>query len=234
MTRYGQFCPVAKSSEILGNPWSVLIVRELLLGSQRFSELQQGLPRISPTVLTTRLKELEAHGVLVRRKESGRRGHSYRLTAAGRELAPVVDALAVWGMRWARYEMAPEDMDVTFLMFDIERRIDVSALPDGQTVFCFQFPDLEEFSTWWITIDGGERDLCYEDPGRDVDLYLTARSTDLIAVWMGDTGLARALDDGRLAALGDAHLRRTLAKWFPLSAAAAVPRPTPTERAATA
>ena len=95
--QYGQFCPVAKSAEILGNTWSLLIVRELLLGSTRFSKLQKGMPRISPTVLNTRLKELEANGVIVKRPISGQRGYEYHLTPAGKELAPVIESLVVWG-----------------------------------------------------------------------------------------------------------------------------------------
>ncbi|MFK7996295.1 MAG: winged helix-turn-helix transcriptional regulator [Granulosicoccus sp.] len=95
MPSYGQFCPVAKSAEILGNPWSILIVRELLLGSSRFSELERGLPRISPTVLNTRLKDLASNGVLQKRKLSGQRGHAYHLTVAGKELAPLIETLVV-------------------------------------------------------------------------------------------------------------------------------------------
>ena len=102
MRSYGQFCPVVKSAEILGDTWSILIVRELLLGSTRFSELQRGLPRISPTVLNARLKELGERGIIAKRRLQGQRGHEYRLTPAGRELSSVVEALVVWGMRWAR------------------------------------------------------------------------------------------------------------------------------------
>ena len=118
MKKYGQFCPVAKSAEIIGDPWSILIVRELLLGSSRFNLLQKGMPRISPTVLNTRLKEFEERGVIIKRRLNGQRGHDYRLTPAGRELSAVIDALAVWGMRWARDEMTADDLDVSFLMFD--------------------------------------------------------------------------------------------------------------------
>ena len=116
MSKYGQFCPVAKSAEILGNSWTLLIVRELLLGSSRFSTLQKGMPRISPTVLNTRLKELEQNGIVVKRPITGQRGSEYRLTPAGKELGPVIEALVVWGMRWAREdlrdalaELAPQD-----------------------------------------------------------------------------------------------------------------------------
>ncbi|MXU65729.1 winged helix-turn-helix transcriptional regulator [Oceanomicrobium pacificus] len=225
--KYGQFCPVAKSAEILGNGWTLLIVRELLMGSSRFSQLEKGMPRISPTVLTKRLKELEAHGVIIKRPISGQRGFEYFLTPAGKELAPVIESLVVWGMRWARDELRDDEMDVAFLMFDIERNIVSDELPGGETVLCFQFPDLEEYQRWWIVCDGDKRDLCYQDPGKDVSAYVTAASRDLIGVWMGDLPVGQALDDDRVTLLGDSLVCRRFRKWFPLSSAAGVPRPGP-------
>lgn len=231
MKRYGQFCPVAKSAEIIGDPWSILIVRELLLGSSRFSLIQRGLPRISPTVLNTRLKQLESRGVLVKHRLSGLRGHEYRLTRAGRELSAVVDALAVWGMRWARNEMDPADLDVSFLMFDIQRRIDTTALPDGETVLCFLITDAKKpFRRWWLVCQGTNVDLCYEDPGKDVDCYVTATAADLIGTWMGDVRLFTALKSEMIQVSGDRHICRSFPKWFVLSAAANTPRPTPAQR----
>ncbi|QMU58259.1 MAG: transcriptional regulator [Boseongicola sp.] len=229
MTKYGQFCPVAKSTEMLGNPWSLLIIREMLLGSTRFSTFQKGMPKISPTVLNTRLKELEANGLIVKRRLQGQRGHEYRLTPAGRELGPVVEGLTIWGMRWARSQMDDAEMDVTFLMFDIQRNLVTKALPDGQTVLCFNVGDLAQFDRWWMVIDGdagGTVDLCHTDPGKDVDLYLTANARDLIEVWMGDQPLRGAMDAGRLELVGAKDLVRSFSKWFPLSAAAGVPRVT--------
>ena len=230
MTQYGQFCPVAKSAEIIGDPWSILIVRELLLGSTRFNVLQRGLSRISPTVLNTRLKQLEEYGVIIKRRLTGQRGHEYRLTAAGRELSTVVEALAVWGMRWARDEMGPDDLDVAFLMFDIQRRIDTTALPDGETVLCFEFTDLEAFGHWWLICHGSEVDLCYEYPGKDVDCYVTGSSHQMIGVWMGDVPLSRALRSNSLQLTGKRQLCKAFSRWFTLSAFAKTPRPTPAER----
>ncbi len=225
MKKYGQFCPVAKSAEILGDPWSILIVRELLLGSNRFNLLQKGLPRISPTVLNTRLKELEARGVIIKRRQKNARGHDYLLTPAGRELSTVIDSLAVWGMRWAREEMDSEDFDVSFLMFDIQRRIDAAALPDGETVLCFNCTDIKNFKRWWLVCEGSEIDLCYEDPGKDVDIYVTASSKNLIEVWMGDVPLTKALQSDAIQLVGERHLIKSFPKWFTLSAAAHTPRP---------
>ncbi len=230
MKKYGQFCPVAKSAEILGDPWSLLIVRELLLGSSRFNALQRGLPRISPTVLNTRLKELEEHGVLVKRRLNGQRGHEYRLTPAGRELSTVIEALAVWGMRWARDKMGGDDLDVCFLMFDIQRRIDTAALPDGETVLGFTFTDLDVFGRWWLVCQGGEVDLCYVDPGKDVDCYVTCASRDLIDVWMGDLPLPSALQSKAIQIIGERHVVSTFSKWFSLAVFAKTPRPTKAER----
>ena len=225
MKKYGQFCPVAKSAEIMGDPWSLLIVRELLLGSTRFNTLQKGLPRISPTVLNTRLKELEAHGVLIKRRLNGQRGHEYRLTSAGRELSTVIEAFAVWGMRWARDEMAADDLDVCFLMFDIQRRIDTALLPDGETVLSFTFTDLDSFGRWWLVCRDGEVDLCYADPGKDVDFYVTSTSQALIAVWMGDVGLSEALKNQAIQIVGNRHITNAFGKWFNLAVFAKTPRP---------
>lgn len=232
MRKYGQFCPIAKSAEILGDPWSILIVRELLLGSTRFGMLQKGLPKISPTVLTVRLKELEERGVIVRRRIAGQRGHEYRLTPAGRELSDVIEAYAKWGMRWARDEMDADDLDVTFLMFDIQRRIDTDALPDGETVLCFNFRDLDIFGRWWLVCTGKDVDLCYEDPGRDVDCYITSSAKDLIGAWMGDISLKSALRSEAIKLVGDAQLRRSFPRWFVRSAVADVPRPRASEKKA--
>ena len=230
MKRYGQFCPIAKSAEILGDPWSILIVRELLQGSNRFNTLQRGLPRISPTVLNTRLKELEARGVVIKRPLDGRRGHDYRLTPAGRELSAVIEALAVWGMRWARDQMEADDVDAVFLMFNIQRRIDTAALPDGETVLCFQFTDLTAFQNWWLICNGADVDLCDTDPGKDVDCYVTGAARDVIGVWMGDVSLSAALRSETILVTGDAHLCRSFPKWFVRSSFANTPRPTPAER----
>jgi DNA-binding HxlR family transcriptional regulator len=234
MKSYGQFCPVAKAAEILGDPWAILIVREMLLGGDRFSRLQRGMPRISPTVLTTRLKELEANGVIAKRQVSGKRGHEYRLTPAGRELSGLIEAYAVWGMRWARDEMDQDDLDITCLMFDMQRGIDTSAFPDGETVLQFTCPDLDQFSRWWLVCADSAIDLCYEDPGKDVDCYITAPSKMLIQAWMGDVPLRSVTESDQFRIVGDARLRRSFTKWFARSSVAGTPRPGGQDRTGTA
>ena len=216
-TSYGQFCPVSKAVEIIGDKWTLLILRELLMGTTRFNDFQRALSRISPTILNKRLKMLEDKGVLIRKRQSGMKGHEYRLTAMGRELEPIVDRLAVWGMRWARGQMTDDELDVELLMWDVHRRIDRSRLPDGETVLCFSFPDIEHYRTWWIVLDESQADLCTEDPGKDVDLYVTSSLRTLVEVWEGDRDLREELRKERINAVGPSHLIRGMTDWFTCS-----------------
>ena len=128
MAEYGQFCPVAKASDIIGERWTVLILRELFLGTRRYNEFQRGLSRISPTLLSKRLKSLEKNGLIVRKSPPGQKSHEYYLTESGRELEPLIEHLAVWGMRWARGQLDDNELDVEFLMRDLQRRLHVVQL----------------------------------------------------------------------------------------------------------
>jgi len=216
MTGYGQFCPVSKATEVIGEKWTILILRELLLGTTRFNDFQRALSRISPTLLTKRLKHLEEKGILIRRKLSGQKGHEYRLTAAGRELGPMIDLLAEWGMRWARGRMTDDELDVEFLMWEIQRRLRTQNLPDGETVICLMFDELAKYKTWWVLVDNDSVDLCTEDPGKDVDLYISSDLRTMVEVWAGDLDLRKALRDERIKAHGMGHLIRTMPDWFGL------------------
>ena len=227
MAGYGQFCPVAKASEVVGEKWTVLILRELLLGATRFSDLQRGISRISPTLLVKRLRHLETSGIVVRKRLSGRKGYEYRLTAAGKELAPLVEVLAIWGMRWARDQLTDDELDVEFLMQELRRRLDTERLPDGQTVVCMIFDDLSEHDTWWLLVDGGEVDLCTEDPGKEVDVYVSSKVRTMVEVWEGDIGLREALREGSVEAHGPRHLVRTLPDWLGVCPYKDVPRGDP-------
>ncbi len=216
MTSYGQFCPVSKATEIIGDKWTMLILRELLLGTYRFNDFQRSMSRISPTVLNKRLKLLEEKGVIIKRRQSGMKGHEYRLTAMGRELEPVVDGLAIWGMRWARGQMTDDELDVELLMWDIQRRIDTASLPDGETVLCFSFTNLEKYKSWWLILEGNDVDLCTDDHGKDVDLYISSDLRTMVEVWEGDRNLKTAIRDEKISLVGDRHLIRNVENWFGL------------------
>lgn len=216
MTAYGQFCPVSKAAEVLFEKWTILILRELLMGTTRFNDFQRAISRISPTLLTKRLKYLEEKGVIVRKQVSGQRGYEYRLTPAGKELEPLLENVAVWGMRWARGRMSDDELDVELLMREVQRRIQTKNLPDGETVICFVFTDLEKHRSWWVWIDGDEVDLCTEDPGKDVDLYISTDVRTMAEVWQGDIDLKKALTDKKIKAHGDRKLIKTMPDWIGL------------------
>lgn len=216
MTDYGQFCPVAKATEIVGERWTLLILRELMLGTCRFNEFQRALSRISPTLLNNRLKSLEQRGIITRKKIAGQKGYDYRLTASGKELAPLIETLAVWGMRWARGQMTEEELDVEFLMWELQRRLQTQHLPSGETVICFTFAELKKFNNWWLVVYDDEVDLCTRDPGKDVDIYISSTVRALAEVWRGDVTLRSALADGRVRAHGQRLLEKTLPDWLGL------------------
>ncbi len=216
MADYGQFCPVAKATEIVGERWTLLIVRELMLGTCRFNDFQRALSRISPTLLNQRLKFLEARGIIIKKRKPGQKGYEYRLTASGKELAPLVETLAVWGMRWSRGQMTDEELDVEFLMWDLQRRLQTEHLPDGETVICFIFAELGSFKNWWMVVNDDNVDLCTQDPGKDVDIYINSTVRALAEVWKGDVPLKKAIASGGIKTHGVRVLERSISKWLGL------------------
>jgi DNA-binding HxlR family transcriptional regulator len=213
--RYGQFCPVAKAAEILGERWTILIVRELLLGVSRFSDLQRALAQISPALLTKRLNQLVDCGLLIRQTAPGQPRAEYQLTDAGKELQEVVMGLGKWGMKWARGQMGNDELDVEMLMVDLCRRIDSSQLPGGEIVIGFAFPRLPKFAHWWIIIEPNrERELCVDHPGKEVDVQIRTDLRTMAEIWAGDTVIHAARKNGRLQLSGNPVLVRTLSTWL--------------------
>jgi DNA-binding HxlR family transcriptional regulator len=215
---YGQFCPVAMAAEIVCTRWTPLVLRELCAGSTRFNELRRGVPRMSPSLLSKRLKELEQAGV-IERVETGEPGASeYALTAAGRELEPIVLALGSWGQRWIETRNSLRNLDPSLLMWDMRRNLDVGALPRGRCVVQFLYPDAPPAKRrWWLVVDQGDADLCRVDPGFEVDLYVVTPLRSMTSIWMGLTTVATEAREGRLQLTGDAGLRRTIQDWLGLS-----------------
>lgn len=220
---YRQFCPMAKAMEVLDERWTLLLVRELLLGSERFSDLRRGLPRMSPTLLSRRLHQLVAAGVLTREASVGE--VHYRLTAAGEELRPVVEALGVWGTRWVP-GLADAELDPTLLLWDMHRNVDRTHVPPGRTVVQFEFTDVAPTSRrWWIVITAHDVDVCDDDPGDEPDAVVRTTLRALTEVWRGDRTWSQADRAGDLTTLGSRDVQRSVAAWFTLSPFAGIPRP---------
>jgi DNA-binding HxlR family transcriptional regulator len=226
--QYAQFCPIAKATEILGERWTILILRELLMGGRRFSDLQRGLGDISPALLTSRLKSLEEQGMVARRRVAGQRSHEYFPTAACQALLPVIVSLGEWGLCWARHMLIDDDFDVDFLMFYLERSIDPAQLTGDQTVIRFKFTDLTDQRDWWLLVDRDKVDLCITPPGRDVNVYLTTTVRTMHDVWMGDRTYRDAVKTGDLIIEGEPALTRNVSRWLrPSVFVAADRRPIP-------
>ena len=214
MIRYGQYCPIAKSLELLAERWTLLIVRELLMGSRRFNELRRGMPLIAPSVMSQRLKLLTNHGIVVREPEPDGGAYEYHLTAAGEELRPLLTHLGTWGQRWSRSNMDAQDLDASFLMWDIRRNVHTDMLPERAVVF-FEFPDAKKgMRHWWLVVAEGEVDLCLEDPGLEVDITMVTSLRIMTQIWMGDISLDQARARGLLKLLGASALVRSLHKWL--------------------
>lgn len=217
---YKQFCPVAMAAEILCGRWTMVLLRELVAGSTRFNELRRGVPRMSPALLSKRLKDLEAAGILSRSKAAGEVGvYEYRLTNAGRELKPVIEAVGAWGQRWIETEASLKNLDANLLMWDIRRSIDPAPMPQRRSTIEVILADQKvALRSWWLIVQPGDDvDLCSVDPGFDVDLYLATDLRTMTEIWMGYTSIAQAKREGRLSITGNRELESSLRSWLTLS-----------------
>jgi len=220
---YGQFCPVSKAMELLDERWTLLVVRELLLGSRHFNELRRGVPKMSPALLSKRLKSLTRAGVVERTVLDGRT--SYSLTTCGQELGEVVDALGRWGIRWIG-ELGEEDLDPHLLMWDIRRTVRVEGWPRARTTVAFRLDCVAaKASRWWLVVADGRADVCDFDPGYEVVGTVETSLLTLTRIWRGDLGWSHALLDGSVAVSAPSDVRRAIPSWIGQGAKAAVPRP---------
>lgn len=217
---YKQFCPVAMAAEILCNRWTIVLLRELCAGSTRFNDLRRGVPRMSPALLSTRLKELEKHGILDRKlTQKHPEVFEYRLTKAGVELETVVEAIGIWGHRWVETEPGLENLDPGLLMWDMRRSLKISPLPPRKITIQFVYPELSSAAqNWWLLIDPAQGvDLCLVDPGFDVDLFSRSDLRTMTAIWMGLDTVSKAIADDRLLLIGDKDIADKMQLWLGLS-----------------
>jgi len=217
MKSYGQFCPVAKAAEVFCERWNALIVRDLAAGPRRFSQLQRGVPLMSPSLLSSRLKWLVEEGVIAR-QDVGDRHPAYALTEAGQEFVPLVEALGVWGQRWTRRELKAHEVDLGLLVWSLESASDPNAFAGKRCLVRLELTDQTEAKRWWWFLNQkGRCELCLEDPGGEVNLYLASTLRDAIYLIRGDITPSRAMETGRVEVLGDNWARDAFVKWLNLS-----------------
>ena len=230
---YKQFCPIAMASEVLCTRWTVPLLRELISGSTRFNDLRRGLPRMSPTLLSRRLKELEESGVIERRAVRSEKGvFEYRVTEAGEDLRTVVEAIGSWGQKWIDKKQSLKNLDASFLMWNMRRKLRPTPLPDRRTVIQFLYPELPVSRRYyWLVVEPhGEVDLCSVDPGFEVDLYVATDLRTMTAIWLGVTTLEK--ERARVRFTGTRDAAREMQTWLGLNrarASAGVELPRPAE-----
>ena len=215
---YKQFCPVAMAAEILCSRWTMVLIRELIAGTTRFNDLRRGVPKMSPTLLSQRLKELREAGVIERRDLKSEKGvFEYHLTSAGKDLRPVIEAMGLWGQKWVESHASLKNLDPSLLMWDMRRNLNPAPLPERTAVIQFLYPELPKSKQrWWLVIEAeGEVDLCWADPGFEVDLYVTTDLRTMTAIWMGLTTVKK--EQQRIDFIGDKGIAKSMQVWLGLS-----------------
>jgi DNA-binding HxlR family transcriptional regulator len=213
MQKYKQYCPVARASEILADRWTPLIVRELVLGSHRFNDIERGLPGISRSLLASRLRELEDSGVVERLPRAQSTLMEYHLSDAGRDLKTVIEALGGWGVRWAFGDPRPEELDAGLLVWKIHQRIDRERLPERRTVVEFDFTGPKGRRVW-LLLERREISVCVTPPGFESDLIVRADLAFFYRIWFGHVEYEAAIRSGGVVVDGLPALAKQLPRWF--------------------
>lgn len=210
MKAYGQFCPLAQATQILCERWTFLVIREFIAGSTRYSDLRKGVPLMSPTLLSTRLKQLVNAGV-IRTDGKGK----YSLTKAGKELRPMIELLGAWGHRWAQSKLTDEDLDAGLLMWDMRRTIDPNVFPDSRVVVQFEYHDAPDGAkVWWMISENNDVDLCSEDKGYEVDIIIQCSLATMTSVWTCQSRFVDEKSRGKIKVMGDPKLTKDLHLWL--------------------
>ena len=214
MDRYCQFCPIAKAAEILCEKWVILVLRELMMGSKHFNDFRRGLPKISPTILSRRLKTLEEQGVIIREQHG--KNTEYHLTDSGEELRPIIIGFGEWGHRWAQHKITKDDLDAGFLLWDMRRRLKTEFFKSKRVVINIEFTDQKKPDRyWWMMIDEeGLIDLCFEDTGHEPDIIIKTTLTCMTNVWLGYTKVNEALKTQDLTIYGQPGYVKNITKWL--------------------
>ena len=225
MNKYGQYCPVARAVEILGDRWTLLIVRDLLGGARSFTELERGLPGISKALLTERLKRLQGVQVIERQSMPGQRRTSYALTQGGWELAPLIEMLTQWGARWAFGEPQPSELDPLLLLWWMHDRVFREELPAQRVVVEFDFLEVRP-ERYWLVLQPEDVSVCIQHPGYEIDMLVTARLAAFYQVWLGRVSFGDALRSQQIELDGLPAFIRGFPAWFALSPIAGIVRAT--------
>jgi DNA-binding HxlR family transcriptional regulator len=222
MSTYGQYCPVAQALDILGDRWTLLIIRDMLTGATHFNDIERGLPGISRPLLAKRLRQLQEAGIVHKRTQrSGRKTTEYLLTQSGQELHNVIDALLWWGAKWAFGDPSMEQLDPLLLLWWMRNRVNMDRLPEGRVVVQFHFLGVKA-GVYWLVLSPEDVTICLTDPGYEVNLLVTTDIATLYRLWLGRISYADAIDVFGVKIEGSPRLIRAFPGWFAWSPAAPV------------
>ncbi|MBC7280648.1 helix-turn-helix domain-containing protein [Hoeflea sp.] len=221
---YPLFCPVAMAAEMLEPRWTMLVLCELWSGSTRFSQIQRGVPGMSPGLLSKRLRDMETKGLVVRTSGRGKEYSEYVTTPLADELEPVVRQLGEWAHRNINSEISLEHLDARLLMWNIRRKINRLELPQHSCViqFTLNHPPDDPVNYWLVFKPGVEPDLCYSDQGFTVDLFIVSSLRALTSAWMGHTSFDAEISSGNITLIGQQIMARNLTRWMIVSSYAQV------------
>ncbi|MBV7393822.1 winged helix-turn-helix transcriptional regulator [Mameliella sediminis] len=213
---YGLLCAMTHACEVLEPRWTIPILSEMWGGSTRFNDIRRGVGNISPALLSKRLKELEAQGLIERIEDPASGQVDYLRTERAIALEPALDALAAWAQCNLEARVALSDLDVSNLMWSLRKLIHVDQLPNRQVVIQFRFsdPGLEYDTYWALSRPGFPVEICSTNPGHEVDLFVETDRVSFASILLSRTTIPRELDEGRLFLSGNALLARTMDKWL--------------------
>lgn len=222
---FGQYCPLSMASQLLGTKWTMLVIREILKGYSSFNDIARGVPLMSRTLLSTRLKQIEQAGLISRKTTANRGRDLYIPTAACEALSPVLENVAKWGQEWIATEPSLEDIDTDFLMWDMRANVKAGDNFPPRLVVQFHFPDGAEGKKFhWLIFESGDVDVCYIDPGYEVDVHIEAMTRDMVGIWMGWLDLDQARHEGTIKIEGPSKFIKDVKSWLKLSIISAIPK----------
>lgn len=228
MTRrpYGLICPISLASEILEPRWTIQILTELWNGSTRFNDIRKGVGNISTALLSRRLKEMEALGLVERVEDKAAGTIDYFRTEKAINLEPAMNALAEWAQCNIEADVALSSADASNIMWVVRRMIVLAELPRRRAVIRFHFRDdpPPKYPHYWLVVEPGATlpEICSLDPGRDVDLYVETDAVSLGAIIEGRSSIEREKERGGLFLSGDPGLARSMDRWLRTSVYAAL------------
>jgi len=214
MYDYAEACPISKAASVLCERWTLQIIREMFMGATRFSEFQKFLPRMSPALLNSRLRTLEAQGIVLRKRMPERKGYEYQLTPAGNALKPLMGEFGKWGMNWVFLSMEGDQLNIAVIVRDFAFAMDTEQLPSGDNVIQFTVQSESEIARKFIMGHDGNTQVCEDNIGTEVDVYISADLKTLYQIWYGEIGVTAACEQKLMKVVGAPVYINNLSKWL--------------------